>query len=125
MFRNSFEDIRRSNIDDNMAAALEFSPESFASVIMLYVDCQLNGVPLKCFVDSGAQMTIISYQCAERCGLARLIDTRWRGMARGVGSARILGRIHLTTMKLGNTYLDCSLSVLDAPDMELILGLGA
>ncbi|XP_026460830.1 uncharacterized protein LOC113362020 [Papaver somniferum] len=36
--------------------------------VMLYVNMEVNGVPLKAFVDSGAQSTIISKSCVERCG---------------------------------------------------------
>ncbi|KAK9733194.1 hypothetical protein RND81_04G050400 [Saponaria officinalis] len=58
--------IRQKGIDENWAAALEHNPEGFARVVMLYVDMEVNGVPLKAFVDSGAQSTIISKDCAER-----------------------------------------------------------
>ncbi|KAI3694959.1 hypothetical protein L1987_77945 [Smallanthus sonchifolius] len=34
-------------IDENWAAALEHNPEAFARVVMLYVDMEVNGVPLK------------------------------------------------------------------------------
>ena len=72
----------------------------FAAVDMLYVDMTANGEPLKVFVDSGAQMTIMTGACAEKCNLMRLVDKRFQGMAVGVGSSKILGRIHTCSLKV-------------------------
>jgi len=115
--------IRQKGIDENWEAALEHNPEAFARVVMLYVDMEVNGVPLKAFVDSGAQSTIISKSCAERCGLLRLLDQRYRGVAVGVGQSEILGRIHVAPIKIGHLFYPCSFTVLDAPNMEFLFGL--
>ncbi|XP_057744817.1 protein DNA-DAMAGE INDUCIBLE 1 [Arachis stenosperma] len=115
--------IRQKGIDENWAAALEHNPEAFARVVMLYVDMEVNGVPLKAFVDSGAQSTIISKSCAERCGLLRLLDQRYKGIAHGVGQSEILGRIHVAPIKIGSIFYPCSFLVLDSPNMEFLFGL--
>lgn len=115
--------IRQKGIDENWAAALEHNPEAFAKVVMLYVDMEVNGVPLKAFVDSGAQSTIISKSCAERLGLLRLLDQRYKGIAQGVGQSEILGRIHVAPIKIGTIFYPCSFLVLDSPNMEFLFGL--
>ncbi|WZY73786.1 hypothetical protein YC2023_006026 [Brassica napus] len=115
--------IRQKGIDENWEAALEHNPEGFARVIMLYVDMEVNGIPLQAFVDSGAQSTIISKSCAERCGLLRLMDQRYKGIAQGVGQTEILGRIHVAPIKIGKNFYPCSFIVLDSPNMEFLFGL--
>ncbi|KAK6934662.1 Ubiquitin-associated domain [Dillenia turbinata] len=115
--------IRQKGIDENWEAALEYNPEAFARVVMLYVDMEVNGIPLKAFVDSGAQSTIISKSCAERCGLLRLLDQRYSGVAHGVGQSEILGRIHVAPIKIGNIFYPCSFLVLDASNIEFLFGL--
>lgn len=115
--------IRQKGIDENWEAAIEHNPEAFGRVVMLYVDMEVNGVPLKAFVDSGAQSTIISKDCAERCGLLRLLDQRYRGVAIGVGQSEILGRIHVAPIKIGHAFYPCSFTVLDAANMEFLFGL--
>lgn len=46
------ERIRMENVMQNMEAAMEHNPESFGSVVMLFVDCKVNSVAgVKAFVD--------------------------------------------------------------------------
>ncbi|KAM7260817.1 hypothetical protein ACFE04_026567 [Oxalis oulophora] len=47
MIRAIEEAIRQKGIEENWAAALEHNPKAFARVVMLYVDMEVNGHPLK------------------------------------------------------------------------------
>lgn len=117
------EEIRRKNIEQNMETAMEYHPESYGQVTMLYVNCKVNGTLVKAFVDSGAQSTIMSNACAERCNIQHLIDSRWSGVAKGVGTSRITGRIHLCQLQIENDFLATSFTILQDQPMEMLLGL--
>ena len=117
------EMIQQERINEAHSFAMENNPEAFASVFMLYINLTINDYPLKAFVDSGAQMTIMSRDCAERCGILRLMDTRYAGIASGVGTGRILGKIHMVQMKLGQSFFPVSITVLESNKMEFLFGL--
>ncbi|KAI9915017.1 hypothetical protein PsorP6_007941 [Peronosclerospora sorghi] len=61
--------------------------------------------------------------CAERCGIMRLVDKRFAGQAVGVGTAQIIGRVHMAALKIGNEFYNCSFTILDQQGVDFLFGL--
>lgn len=62
------------------------------------------------------QSTIMTTTCAEKCRIMRLVDKRFAGVAVGVGSAKIVGRIHSCALQVGASFISTSVTVLDQRD---------
>jgi DNA damage-inducible protein 1 len=117
------ERIQQENIDKNLEFANEYLPESFGHITMLYIKASINRIPINAFVDTGAQSTIMSQALAERCGLMRLVDRRQAGKAVGVGSCKILGKVHAAEIEIEGKHLTCSFTVIENNSVEFLLGL--
>jgi len=71
----------------------------------------------------------MSSQCAEKCGLLHLLDDRFAGTAVGVGTGKILGRIHIVQLQIADHYFPCTITVMDSDhglgdkNMDFLLGL--
>ena len=89
----------------------------------IQVMCELNGFVIPAMIDTGAQISVISSSCAQRCRIAQQMDTRYAGKAVGVGSTDILGRINEVATRLGPVTFNTKLSVLRKSGAEFILGL--
>mgnify|MGYP001954018203 CR=1 FL=1 len=113
------------HIEENLQKAEQQIPESLYSRIeMLYIPIMLNGKLLKAFVDTGAQTSIITQDAAQKVGIDTLIDDRISGEAIGVGSGKIVGKIHYTEIVIGSHLVPTSFSVMESmPALDLILGL--
>ncbi|TKR80543.1 hypothetical protein L596_014601 [Steinernema carpocapsae] len=91
--------IRKTNVIESENYAKEFMPETLIQIHMLYIRIVVNQVPIVAFIDTGAQVSIMSVSCAERCNLMRLLDTRYRSEAIGVGGRqKFQGRLHASVV---------------------------
>ena len=60
---------------------------------------------------------------AERCGIMRLVDKRFAGIAKGVGTQKIIGRVHMVQIQIEEQFLTSSFSILEEQPMDMLLGL--
>lgn len=53
----------------------------------------------------------------------RLLDERFSGIAKGVGTSKILGRIHAVQLQLADLFLPCAVTVIEGDGPDMLLGL--
>ncbi|KAL6931239.1 hypothetical protein ACO0R3_002700 [Hanseniaspora guilliermondii] len=100
-----------------------YDPESFTTSCMLYIPIKINNVPILAFVDSGAEKSILSSDFLEGLKLDKMLDKRFVGQARGVGTSNITGRLHHVMLTFDNEFLPHSLTVLDSLGSAVLIGL--
>ncbi len=88
-------------------------PELFFQVSLIFIDVNVEQQPIRAFVDTGAQSSLISSKTVEKLGWGDLVDPHFAGIARGVGQSKILGRILMAPMKIGETVYPCQFNVLE------------
>jgi len=117
------EIIKQQNINENLKYAEEYLPETLFSVHMLFIHLEINKKKIIALVDTGAQSTIMSKELVEKCDLMNLVDTRYSGIAQGVGTSKIIGTIHAAQLKIKDKFLMCKITVIENPTIGFIFGL--
>jgi len=80
---------------------------------MLYVEVKVNSCPVKATINTGDEVCVMSSACAKRCGIFGLVDKRYAGIARGVGTCKVIGRIHGANFQIGNTTIVWKITIMD------------
>lgn len=117
------ESIRNNQIRANYEMSRAYLPESVRNVCMLYIPIELHKTKLKAFIDSGAQSSLISKRCAEKCNILHFMDTNFSSIAIGLGIQKTLGRVHWIDIKVGTKKDFTSLTVIENSTIDFILGL--
>ena len=115
--------INQQRINDNLRHAAEYMPESLFPVPMLFINVEINGKKTAALVDTGAQSTFMSKDLCESCGLMNMVDKRFQGIAKGVGSSRIVGVIHAAQIKIMNKMIATKINVIENNEVGLVFGL--
>ena len=90
---------------------------------LVYMKAEYNDIAFKVMIDSGAQTSVMAKYMAEFLGISHLIDTRMAGVAKGVGTTKILGCIFGCNIKINdNMFVPVNLKILDNDfDNHLVL----
>ena len=115
--------IQQKNIDENLRQAEEYMPETLFPVHMLFINLEINKKNVVALVDTGAQSTVMSQALCQKCELFNLCDTRFSGIAKGVGTSRIIGTVHAAQLKIQNKVLMAKITVIENSSIGFIFGL--
>ena len=116
---------KQSLIDENYQLALDIIPESFIPVKMLYIKGKINKKEINIFIDTGAQVSVMSLSMARELGVDFLIDHFCEGKLVGVGSKDMSGKIHYLDIQIDNFNLPCGFTIIDNDDINIMLGLNS
>lgn len=108
---------------ENLAMALEHYPECLVRRRCPYILCELNGFLVQALIDTGANTSAISMSCLKRVGLESTLDKDFKGTAYGIGTAEKNGRVHLSFLKIGESYFATSLHCIELKDDDIIIGM--
>lgn len=90
---------------------------------LIYVPCEINHRIVEMMVDTGAQTSVISRPLMEKLCIDKKLNREKQGVAAGVGTARILGRVENCPVQIGQACFNLYFAVLDIDTDMMILGI--
>mmetsp|Transcript_35895 Transcript_35895/g.99519 ORF Transcript_35895/g.99519 Transcript_35895/m.99519 type:complete len:245 (-) Transcript_35895:3-737(-) len=90
---------------------------------MIHVASEIVGWPVDLMVDTGAQLSIMTLPLVQRLGMTSRIDQSEMGVASGVGTALIIGRLRAVPVRMGKVEIAMDFGVLHIKDSFAMLGM--
>ena len=107
------------NKDDNKIFVdnlWDIAEEEIAPLVVshcaIYINAHIDDKLIPCLIDTGATTNVIFDDIVKNFGLESYVDTQEEGVARGVGSCKIVGKIPYIEMKIGDISVGLNFSVL-------------
>ena len=121
--RKIMQMIQNQRINENFRQGIETMPESLFPVHMLFINIEINNKKVNALIDTGAQSSFMSADLCRKCNLMSMVDKRFQGIARGVGSSKILGVIHAAQIKIMNKVIMLKINIIENNEIGFVLGL--
>lgn len=121
--RKIMQMIQNQRINENLRQGIETMPESLFPVHMLFINIEINNKKVTALVDTGAQSSFMSADLCRKCNLMSMVDKRFQGVAKGVGSSKILGVIHAAQIKIMNKVIMLKINIIENNEIGFVLGL--
>mmetsp|Transcript_48359 Transcript_48359/g.113189 ORF Transcript_48359/g.113189 Transcript_48359/m.113189 type:complete len:269 (-) Transcript_48359:190-996(-) len=116
----------RAGPPPGMVGPSMFDPSMMGDALddeLIHVGCEMGNTMVEMMIDTGAQTSVISEPLVRRLQLQGHMDSRFQGMAAGVGTARILGKLRGVPVKMGHVEFALDFSVLGVEQPLLMLGI--
>lgn len=116
-------DNKQKELNSNFEKAMTYIPHTFIPSKMLYLTAKINNHEIKFLIDTGAQMSILPLSVAIACNLQNVIDDKYNGELKGVGSDKIMGRIHYVELELAYGFYSCGFTICKNDDLVPLIGI--
>ena len=110
-------------VTENMEKAYMEIPHTFIRTEAIFLKGHINGHEINFLLDTGAETSVIPANLIQACELDKILNTDYAGIMRGVGEAKMLGRLHYVEVVLECGVYPCAFSVCSNNDLPPILGI--